>query len=245
MLKTAGFSLPTKVHIHGFLTVDGEKMSKSKGTFVAARTYLNHLDPTYLRYFYAAKLSSRVDDIDLSLDEFIAKVNTDLVGKVVNLASRSAKFLAKTGLSAEYPDDGGLFADAAAAGDEIADAYESCDYSRAMRIIMGLADRANPFVEDNKPWELRKDESQAGRLQDVCTIAVNLFRQLVVYLAPVLPDLAAKTGELLDDPVEHWDQIETAACWHADQQIQTHASADRRKKGVRYDRGKQAAGRRR
>ena len=206
MLKTAGFSLPTKVHIHGFLTVDGEKMSKSKGTFVSARTYLNHLDPSYLRYFYAAKLSSRIDDLDLSLDEFIAKVNTDLVGKVVNLASRSAKFLAKSGLSAEYPDDGGLFADAAAAGDEIAEAYESCDYSRAMRIVMGLADRANPFVEVNKPWELRKDESQAGRLQDVCTVAVNLFRQLAVYLAPVLPDLAAKTGELLGDRIDHWDQ---------------------------------------
>ncbi|MDC0936966.1 methionine--tRNA ligase [Pirellulales bacterium] len=206
MLKTAGFSLPTKVHIHGFLTVDGEKMSKSKGTNVAARTYLKHLDPSYLRYFYAAKLSSKVDDIDLSLEEFIAKVNTDLVGKVVNLASRSAKFLAKSGLSTAYPDDGGLFADGAAAGDEIAEAYEACDYNRAMRIIMGLADRANPFVEENKPWELRKDETQAQRLQDVCTVAVNLFRQLIVYLAPVLPELAVKTGALLNDPIERWEQ---------------------------------------
>ncbi|MBX3433863.1 MAG: methionine--tRNA ligase [Pirellulales bacterium] len=206
MLKTAGYSLPTKVRIHGFLTVDGEKMSKSKGTFVAARTYINRLDPSYLRYFYAAKLSSRVDDLDLSLDEFQAKVNTDLVGKVVNLASRTAKFVEKTGLSARYPDDGGLFEHAAALGEEIAAAYEACDYSRAMRLAMGLADRANPYVEENKPWELRKDPAQASRLQDVCTVALNLFRQLAVYLAPVLPKLARQTGELLGDPITSWDQ---------------------------------------
>ncbi|WP_425395833.1 methionine--tRNA ligase [Aeoliella sp.] len=209
MLKTAGFSLPTKVHIHGFLTVDGEKMSKSKGTFIAAQTYLKHLDPAYLRYFYASKLSSKVDDLDLSVSEFIAKVNTDLVGKVVNLASRSAKFVAATGLSQKYPDDGGLFKAAAAAGDEIAEAYEACDYSKAMRLIMALADRANPYVEENKPWELRKDESQAQRLQDICTVALNLFRQIVVYLAPVLPKLAEQTGELLSDPITSWDQAQT------------------------------------
>lgn len=209
MLKTAGYSLPTKVHIHGFLTVDGEKMSKSKGTHVRARTYLDHLDPSYLRYFYAAKLSSRVDDIDLSLEEFIVKVNTDLVGKVVNLASRSAKFVQKTGLSAKYPDDGGLFEHAATIGAEIADAYESCDYSKAMRLIMGLADRANPFVEENKPWELRKDAAQAERLQDVCTIALNLFRQLAIYLTPVLPRLAQQTSELLNNEITSWDQAGT------------------------------------
>jgi len=209
MLKTAGFSLPTKVHIHGFLTVDGEKMSKSKGTFVRARTYLNHLDPSYLRYFYATKLSSRVDDLDLAIDEFIAKVNTDLVNKVVNLASRTAKFVEKTGLSAKYPDDGGLFAAAAAAGDEIAAAYEECDFNKAMRLIVALADRANPFVEENKPWELRKDPANAERLQDVCTIALNLFRQLAIYLAPVLPKLAQQTGELLNDPITSWKQAAT------------------------------------
>ncbi|WP_145252434.1 methionine--tRNA ligase [Aeoliella mucimassa] len=208
MLKTAGFSLPTKVHIHGFLTVNGEKMSKSRGTFVAASTYLKHLDPAYLRYFYASKLSSKVDDIDLSIEEFIAKVNTDLVGKVVNLASRSAKFVASTGLSSKYPDDGGLLAAGAAAGKEIAEAYEACDYSKAMRLIMALADRANPFVEENKPWELRKDESQAERLQDVCTVALNLFRQLAIYLAPVLPKLAEQAGELLNDPIVSWDQAQ-------------------------------------
>jgi methionyl-tRNA synthetase len=154
MLKVSGYG-PVEnvsVHVHGFLTINGEKMSKSKGTFVNARTYLDNLDPSYLRYFYASKLNDRVDDLDLSLDEFIAKVNTDLVGKVVNLASRSAKFVEKLGLSAAYPDDGGLFEQAAAAGDEIAEAYESCDYSRATRLIMALADRANPFVEQAKPW---------------------------------------------------------------------------------------------
>jgi methionyl-tRNA synthetase len=209
MLKTAGYNLPTKVHIHGFLTVDGEKMSKSKGTFVRARTYLDHLDPSYLRYFYASKLSSRVEDLDLAPAEFIAKVNTDLVGKVVNLASRTAKFVEKTGLSQQYPDDSGLFAAGAAAGEEIAAAYEACDYGRAMRLVMALADRANPFVEENRPWDLRKDASQAQRLQDVCTIALNLFRQLAVYLAPVLPRLARQTGELLNDPVKRWDQAQT------------------------------------
>ena len=209
MLKTAGFSLPSKVHVHGFLTVDGEKMSKSKGTFVKARAYLNHLDPAYLRYYYASKLSSRVDDFDLSLDEFVAKVNTDLVGKVVNLASRSAKFVAKVGLSPKYPDDGGLFDEAAAAAEEIAAAYEACDYSKAMRLIMALADKANPFVENAKPWELREDPENAQQLQDVCTVALNLFRQLAIYLAPVLPKLAEQTGALLNDPLTHWDQAQT------------------------------------
>jgi methionyl-tRNA synthetase len=206
MLKTAGYSLPTKVHIHGFLMVGGEKMSKSKGTFVAARTYLKHLDPSYLRYFYAAKLSSRVEDLDLSVEEFVAKVNTDLVNKVVNLASRTAKFVENTGLSKVYPDDRGLFNAGAKAGNEIRDAYEATDYSRAMRLIMQLADAANPFVEERKPWELRKDPARARELQDVCTIALNLFRQIVVYLSPVLPRLAKQTGELLNDPITHWDQ---------------------------------------
>jgi methionyl-tRNA synthetase len=204
MLKTAGYQLPEKVHIHGFLTVNGEKMSKSKGTFVRAATYANHLDPSFLRYYYASKLTPRVDDLDMNLDEFVAKGNSDLVGKVVNLASRCAGFVKATGLSANYPDDGGLFAHAAAEGEAIAAAYEECDYNRAMRLIMALADRANPFVEENAPWNLKKDASQAARLQDVCTITLNLFRQLAVYLAPVLPRLAQLTGELFDRPITKW-----------------------------------------
>ena len=209
MLKSAGYNLPTKVHIHGFLTVNGEKMAKSKGTGCNASTYLKYLDPSALRYYYASKLGARLDDIDLNLEEFINKVNSDLVGKVVNLASRSAKFVKDVGLSAEYPDDGGLFAQAAAAGETIAQAYENCEYNKAMRLILELADRANPFVENAEPWNLRKDESKAKQLQDVCTIALNLFRQLVIYLAPVLPDLVAKTSALLGEELTHWDQAQT------------------------------------
>ncbi len=206
MLKTAGFNLPTKVHIHGFLTVGGEKMSKSKGTFVRAATYLKHLDPAYLRYYFASKLGPRLDDLDLNLDEFVAKVNADLVGKVVNLASRSAKFVKDVGLSAEYPDDGGLFAEAAASGEAIAADYENCDYNSAMRRIMALADRANKYVEDAEPWKLRKDPERQQELQDVCTVTLNLFRQLAVYLSPVLPRLAVQTGELLGRPIESWSE---------------------------------------
>jgi methionyl-tRNA synthetase len=209
MLKTAGFALPHRIQIHGFLTVDGEKMSKSKGTFVRASSYLKHLDPSYLRYFYATKLSAGVVDLDLQRDEFAQKVNADLVGKVVNLASRTARFVHHVGLSADYPDDGGLFAHAAAKSEEIADAYQRCDYGRAMRLILELADRANPFVEAQEPWKLQKDPKRAQQLQDVCTIALNLFRQIVIYLAPVLPAIAEATGELLGSPIEAWDQAQT------------------------------------
>ncbi len=206
MLKTAGFSLPTHVHIHGFLTVDGEKMSKTKGTFICASKYLEHLDPSYLRYYYATKLSSKVEDMDLNTDEFVERVNSDLVGKFVNLASRSAKFVKDTGLSQHYPEDEGLFAEFAQAGYAIARDYESGDYSRAMRRIIELADKANPYVERKAPWELKKDPSKAQELQDVCTVALNLFRQLAIYLAPVLPDVARKAGDLLEDPIISWDQ---------------------------------------
>ncbi len=209
MLETSRYSLPEKIHIHGFLTVDGEKMSKSKGTFVMASTYLKHLNPAYLRYYYAAKLSSHVDDIDMNLDEFVAKVNSDMVGNVVNLASRTAKFATATGLAAEYPDDDGLFEQAAKDGDAIAEAYESCDYARAIRQILQAADRANQFVEHNAPWQLRKDPAKEDRLRDVCTIGLNLFRQLAIYLAPVLPRLAEQTSELLGEPIADWDQSKT------------------------------------
>ena len=207
MLKTAGFSLPTKVHIHGFLNVAGEKMSKSKGTFIKAETYLKHLNPAFLRYYFASKLGPRLDDLDLTLDEFVNKVNADLVGKVVNLASRTAKFAQPTGLADVYPDDGGLFDQAAKAGAQIAEAYEACDNAKAMRLIMELADRANPFVENAQPWVLAKNLQQRGdELRDVCTIALNLFRQIAIYLAPVLPRLALQCGELLGEPLVNWNQ---------------------------------------
>jgi methionyl-tRNA synthetase len=211
MLKAAGYNLPTKVHIHGFLTVDGRKMSKRDGTFIKAETYLKHLDPSYLRYFYAAKLGPGEEDIDMRLqeEEFVSKVNSDLVNKVVNLASRSAKFAGATGLSKTYPDDGGLFAQGAAAGEEIAAAYENGDYNRAMRAVMELADRANAYVEAAAPWSLAKQPNQAAQLQNVCTVALNLFRQIVVYLAPVLPKLAKQTGQLLNCPIQSWDEAQT------------------------------------
>lgn len=205
MLKTAGFNLPTKVHIHGFLQVDGEKMSKSRGTFIQAATYLKHLDPAALRYYYASKLSSRVDDLDLNLDEFVSRVNSDLVGKVVNLASRTARFVKDVGLAVEYPDDGGLFEAGAKQGVKIAEAYEAGDFNKAMRLVMELADKANPYVEAKAPWELKKDPEKADELQAVCTVALNLFRQLAVYLAPVLPRLADQAGELLNAPIRSWD----------------------------------------
>jgi len=206
MLKTAGFTLPKKIHIHGFLTVDGEKMSKRKGTFVRATTYLKHLDPQWLRYYYATKLTPKLDNIDLNLEEFADKIDGDLVGKIANLASRTAKFVETSGLAAQYPDDGGLFADVAAAGTDIADAYETCDYNRAVRTIMLLADRANKFVADAEPWKLNKDPANAQRVQEICTVALNVFRQLVTYLAPVLPKLATEAGALLNDPITSWSQ---------------------------------------
>ena len=209
MLKVAEFTLPTKIHIHGFLTVDGRKMSKRDGTFVKAETFLKHLNPAALRYYYAAKLNNRVEDLDLNLKEFTAKVNTDLVGKVVNLASRTAKFVESLGLSTEYPEDGGLFDRGAEAGEAIATAYENCDFNRAMRLIMELADRANPFVENREPWNLRKDPERQKELQDVCTMARNLFRQIAIYLQPVLPELAEKTSSLLGDPITYWEQAGT------------------------------------
>jgi methionyl-tRNA synthetase len=204
MLKAAGFPLPTRVQVHGMLTVNGEKMSKSRGTFVLASTYLKHLDPAYLRYYYMAKLGSRVEDLDLNVDELVAKVNSDLVGKVVNLASRTARFVPE--LSAAYPDDGGLFAAAAAAGDEIADAYESCDFARAMRTIMALADRANEFVDQKTPWALKKQPEKLEELRNVCTVILNLYRQIVIYLAPVLPQLVEQSRALLSAPLTSWDE---------------------------------------
>lgn len=223
-LKTAGFNLPKKVHVHGFLTVDGEKMSKSKGTFILARTYLKHLDPSYLRYFFASKTSSRVDDVDLNLEEMELKVNADLVGVVVNLASRTAKFANMTGLSSAYPEDGGLFAEAASKSEEIANAYEERDFGKAIRTILECGYRANQYVENQAPWTLKKewsklekDENTAQesrdaakkKLQDVVTVSLNLFRQIVVYLSPILPDLAKKTEELLNTKIENWNDAQS------------------------------------
>lgn len=213
MLRAAKFKLPRKVHIHGFLTVGGEKMSKSKGTFVRARTYLDHLDPAYLRYYYASKLSSKLDDLDLNLEEFVNKVNADVVGKVVNLASRTARLVEGQTLLAEYPAqlDGGLFSRAAGAGEmNIQQAFEQCDYGEAVRQIMQLADAANKFVDTHQPWQLKKD-GRTEEVRAVCTVALNLFRQIAIYLAPLLPKLWDQTQRLLpesnaDPRLPVWDR---------------------------------------
>ena len=209
MLKTAGFSLPEKVHIHGFLKVDGEKMSKSQGTFIMASTYLNHLEPDYLRYFYASKLGPGLGDIDLNLEEFVNRVNSHLVGNIVNLASRSAKFVSGGTLSEEYPDDGGLFAAAVARADQIAEFYEQCDFASATLEILQLADEANRFINDRAPWKLKKEPDKAEEVRQICSIVLNLFRQLAVFLQPVLPKLAEQAGELLNAPISTWDDAKT------------------------------------
>ncbi|MCE9525075.1 MAG: methionine--tRNA ligase [Planctomycetales bacterium] len=206
MLHAAKFKLPTRVHIHGFLTVGSEKMSKSRGTFVKAATYAKHLDVSALRYYYASKLGPRLDDLDLNPGEFIDKVNSDLVGKVVNIASRCSRFVLSSGLSAKYPEDGGLFQQGMAAGKEIAEAYENCDYARAMRLIMELAASANVYIDAKEPWKLAKNPARAQEARDACTVGLNLFRQIAVYLAPVLPKLAEQAGLLLNEPITKWEQ---------------------------------------
>ncbi|MEE4299490.1 MAG: methionine--tRNA ligase [Pseudomonadales bacterium] len=199
MLHAAGFRTPTRIHTHGFLTVDGAKMSKSRGTFVNARTYLDHLDPEYLRYYFAAKLRANTDDIDLSLDDFVARVNADLVGKVVNIASRCAGFVHKGsgGLLAEQCTDEELWNETVAAGDAIAELFEQGETGKAVREIMALADRANQYIDAAKPWVLAKEADKAEAVQAVCTLGLNLFRVLMVYLKPILPKMAADAEAFL------------------------------------------------
>ena len=207
MLKGSGIRTPTAVNAHGFLTVNGEKMSKSRGTFIKAQTYLENLDPEYLRYYFAAKLSSGVDDIDLNMEDFLQRVNSDLVGKVVNIASRCSGFIKKnfSGRLAADIHDRRLLAEFTNAGDSIASAYEGREYSRAMREIMALADKANQYIDEHKPWIIAKQENSQensnDELQAVCSMGLNLFRILIVYLKPVLPVMAEKTEQFLNvDP---------------------------------------------
>lgn len=207
VLEGAGLRKPTRVFAHGFLTVNGQKMSKSRGTFVAARTYLEHLNPEYLRYYYAVKLGAGIEDIDLNLEDFTARVNSDLVGKVVNIASRCAGFITKTfgGQLDSKLENPQLYADFVAAGEALATHYDQREYSRAMREIMLLADRANQYIDQRKPWQLAKDPATAAEVQAVCTQGLNLFRVLMLYLAPVLPAMAAKTAEFLGVTDTRWE----------------------------------------
>lgn len=208
MLEGAGFRKPTKVCVHGYVTVNGAKMSKSKGTFIKASTYLNHLDPECLRYYYAAKLNSRIDDLDLNLDDFVARVNADVVNKLVNLASRNAGFIAKRfdGKLAATCTEPELYAEFANARATIAEAYESREFSRAIREIMALADKANRYVDDKAPWVLAKQEGADAQLQEVCSVGINLFRVLMAYLKPVMPLLAERAEAFLGETLS-WDGV--------------------------------------
>ena len=215
MLDSAGLRQPSAVYAHGFLTVNGVKMSKSRGTFILAETYLAHLDPEYIRYYFAAKLSSGVDDIDLNLDDFVQRVNSDLIGKVVNIASRCAGFLRKkfdNKMSAQCaePELVQSFIDA---GSDIAALYEAREFNRAMRDIIALADRANQYIDEKKPWVMAKDEEQAEQVQAVCSVGINLFRALATYLKPVLPLMAEKSEAFLQTSLD-WTALQTPLVNH-------------------------------
>ncbi|MDF1583374.1 MAG: methionine--tRNA ligase [Methyloprofundus sp.] len=206
MLHGAKFRTPSAIFAHGFLTVNGEKMSKSRGTFIKARTYLDHLDPEYLRYYFAAKLSAGVDDIDLSFEDFTQRVNSDLVGKVVNIASRCSGFIKKRfddQLSTQCAEPE-LFQQFTLVSENIAGLYEAREYGKAMREIMALADKANQYIDEKKPWLIAKEEGKNQELHEVCSMGINLFRLLVAYLKPVLPKLAAESEDFLNIENQPW-----------------------------------------
>ncbi|WP_260291151.1 methionine--tRNA ligase [Sedimenticola hydrogenitrophicus] len=217
MLNGADFRTPTAVFSHGFLTVDGQKMSKSRGTFIKARTYLDHLNPEYLRYYFAAKLGAGIEDIDLNLDDFQARVNSDLVGKVVNIASRCAGFINKRfeGKLADQLADAALFQSFAEAGGQIAEHYEKREFSRAVREIMALADRANQYIDERKPWVIAKEAGREEELQQVCSLGLNLFRLLIGYLRPILPATAECSEAFLRVAPLRWDALATPLLGHA------------------------------
>jgi methionyl-tRNA synthetase len=206
VLQAAGMRRPTAVHAHGFLTINGQKMSKSRGTFITARRYLEHFPPEYLRYYFAAKLSSGIDDLDMNLGEFATRLNSDIVGKLVNIASRCSGFIGKlsAGTLAPALPEAALFAAFAAAGEGIARAYEARDTALAVREIMALADRANQYIDAQKPWILAKDPGNAAAVQAVCTQGLNLFRVLMIYLQPVLPQMAAKARTFFGEQAWEW-----------------------------------------
>lgn len=215
MLEGAGYRKPTSVYAHGFVTVNGAKMSKSKGTFIKGRTYLDHLNPEYLRYYYAAKLTNRIDDLDLNLEDFAQRVNSDLVGKVVNIASRCASFITKRfdGMLSETIDDQALADEVTSAGDRLAELYENREFGKAMREIMALADKVNEYIAVKEPWQLIKDETKQQEVQNICSLGINLFRTLMIYLKPVLPVLAESTEDFLNDELL-WEGHKTLLTSH-------------------------------
>ena len=207
MLESAGYRLPNGVFAHGFVTVNGTKMSKSRGTFINASTWLNNLGPEPLRYYYAAKLGNSVDDIDLNFEDFVAKVNSDLVGKVINIASRCAGFVTRLndGKLSDKVADTDLWDRAIKANQTIQEYYETRQYARAVREIMQIADIANEYIADQEPWKLAKDESNAIKVIEICSLGINLFRLVMIYLQPVLPDMTAQTAEFLNDDLS-WSE---------------------------------------
>ena len=216
VLTGAGYRTPSNIFVHGFLTVDGQKMSKSRGTFIMARTYLEHLKPEYLRYYFAAKLSSSVDDIDLNLEDFMQRVNSDIVGKVVNIASRCAGFIKKKfdgKLSSELPQPE-LFNELTTASTRIAELFEGRKYNQAIREIMALADKANQYIDEEEPWVKIKNEDTADQVQGICTQGINMFRVLVGYLKPVMPALAEGSEAFLNCESMDWNNIQTALLDH-------------------------------
>lgn len=210
MLMGAGLRTPTAVHAHGFLTVDGAKMSKSRGTFIRARTYLEQLEPDYLRYYFAAKLGSGTGDIDLNLDDFVQRVNADVVGKVVNIASRCAGFIQRKSenqLAAELPVPD-LYQQFVDEKSNIAADFEGRNYQSAVRRIMALADLANRYIDDNKPWVLSKEAGREAEVQAICTQGINFFRVLMTYLAPILPFTAERASAFLNCPLDNWQDMD-------------------------------------
>ena len=216
MLNGANFRLPTAIFAHGFLTVNGEKMSKSRGTFITARTYLNHLNPEYLRYYFAAKLSAGVDDIDLNFDDFSQRVNSDLVGKVVNIASRCSGFINKrfNNKLSLHCSELALFEEFVSCNILIAELYESREYGKAMREIMALADKANQYIDEKKPWLIAKQDNKETELHDVCSVGINLFRLLMAYLKPVIPSLAGQAEKFLSIESQVWPSEATPLLDH-------------------------------
>ncbi|RWX56771.1 methionine--tRNA ligase [Photobacterium chitinilyticum] len=208
MLDGAGLRKPNNVFVHGYVTVNGAKMSKSKGTFIKAGTYLQHLDPECLRYYYAAKLNNRIDDLDLNLEDFTQRVNSDVVNKIVNLASRNAGFIAKRfeGKLSDSFAEPELYAEFVAASDRIAELFENREYSRAIREITALADKANQYVDEKAPWVVAKQEGKDQELQEICSVGINLFRVLMTYLKPVMPHLAERTEGFLNETLT-WEGI--------------------------------------
>lgn len=210
MLAASGHRLPTSVFTHGFLTVNGQKMSKSRGTFLEARAYLAHLNPEYLRYYFAAKLNGRVDDLDLNFDDFTLRVNADLVGKVVNIASRCAGFINKrfdNTLSAGLSDSQ-LYAELVEARVSVVESYVARDYAKAIRLIMECADKVNQYIDANKPWVLAKEENHLPEVHAICTMGINLFRVLMTYLKPVLPTMAKEAELFLNEAPLNWESID-------------------------------------